>query len=194
MNSKWTKRLIAYLFDFFLLFFLLIIVGLLFPNNDMINLQKEMTTIEQNYLFNVIDQARYYELSFNVMAEMFRESMLTLLLNIMFIIIYFIFIPFINSKQTLGMKIMNIKIASNNGKPITLSDLVLRNVITNGLGYLLLSLGIYYILPSNTFIITVSILGIIQLLLVIISSFMIIYKHDRRGIQDLISNTKVIDC
>lgn len=194
MNSKFSKRLFAYLFDSLILLLIIIIVSILFPNNNMTNLQTELTVIEQNYIFENIDKTLFFSESFEVMAKMFKESMPTILINILFIIIYYIIIPFYGNYQTLGMKVLNIRILSEKNKPITLSDLVLRNIITNGLGYLMICLGTYYILPSDIFIITVSILGIIQVLLVIISSFMIIYKKNRKGIQDIISDTKVIDC
>lgn len=194
MNSKFTKRMLAYLFDSFILLFLLVIISLLFPNNNMTNLQTELTVIEQNYLFGNINQEVFFNESFEIFALMFKESMLLILFNIVFIIVYHIIIPVFGSYQTLGMKILNIRIMSEKNKPITLSDLVLRNVVNNGLAYLMICLGTYYLLPSNIFIIMISILGIIQVLLVIISCFMIIYKKDRKGIQDIISDTKVIDC
>jgi len=194
MNSKYNKRLFAYLFDFLLLFFVVMLISVLLPKGNISTLKNELEIIEQSYLFNTIDQQTYLNETSLIMSKMFKENVLSIMINIVFIILYFIVLPFINKGQTIGMKVLNIKIVNNKLETPSLNELVLRNIVTNGLGYLIIVLSIYYIIPKNIFFITISLLAIIQLLLVIISSFMIIYKKNRKGIQDLISNTKVIDC
>lgn len=194
MNSKYNKRLFAYLFDFLLLFFVVMLISVLLPKGNISTLKNELEIIEQSYLFNTIDQQTYLNETSLIMSKMFKENVLSIMINIVFIILYFIVLPFINKGQTIGMKVLNIKIVNNKLESPSLNELVLRNIVTNGLGYLIIVLSIYYIIPKNIFFITISLLAIIQLLLVIISSFMIIYKKNRKGIQDLISNTKVIDC
>lgn len=194
MNSKYNKRLFAYLFDFLLLFFVVMLISVLLPKGNISALKNELEIIEQSYLFNTIDQQTYLNETSLIMSKMFKENVLSIMINIVFIILYFIVLPFINKGQTIGMKVLNIKIVNNKLETPSLNELVLRNIVTNGLGYLIIVLSIYYIIPKNIFFITISLLAIIQLLLVIISSFMIIYKKNRKGIQDLISNTKVIDC
>lgn len=194
MNSKYNKRLFAYLFDFLLLFFVVMLISVLLPKGNISTLKNELEIIEQSYLFNTIDQQTYLNETSLIMSKMFKENVLSIMINIVFIILYLIVLPFINKGQTIGMKVLNIKIVNNKLETPSLNELVLRNIVTNGLGYLIIVLSIYYIIPKNIFFITISLLAIIQLLLVIISSFMIIYKKNRKGIQDLISNTKVIDC
>ena len=194
MNSKYNKRLFAYLFDFLLLLFVVMLISVLLPKGNISTIKNELEIIEQSYLFNTIDQQTYLNETSLIMSKMFKENVLSIMINIVFIILYFIVLPFINKGQTIGMKVLNIKIVNNKLETPSLNELVLRNIVTNGLGYLIIVLSIYYIIPKNIFFITISLLAIIQLLLVIISSFMIIYKKNRKGIQDLISNTKVIDC
>ena len=86
---------------------------------------------------------------------------------------------------------MGIKIKPKKEK-LTLTALIIRNIIVNGLGYTLLSIILLFIFPSNLYFIILSILGIIQFLLVITSCFMIIYRKDLRGLEDIFSQTNVV--
>jgi uncharacterized RDD family membrane protein YckC len=49
-----------------------------------------------------------------------------------------------------------------------------------------------YLLPSKTYFVIISITGFIQLTLVIISTFMVLYRKDKRGLHDLLGKTKVV--
>ena len=73
-----------------------------------------------------------------------------------------------------------------------MNSLLIRNIVINGLGSLLTSLVCIFILPGKLYFIVTSIFGIIQILLVIISGFMVLYRKDKRGLQDIFSKTKVV--
>jgi uncharacterized RDD family membrane protein YckC len=53
-------------------------------------------------------------------------------------------------------------------------------------------MGFIFILKGYSYFIFTSVLGFIQLLLLIISMLMILYRKDKRGLHDLMGNTKVI--
>ena len=107
----------------------------------------------------------------------------------MIVIFYFIIIPIITKGYTLGMYITGIKYEGQ----INIKNLFLRNIITTGILQMIVSLILVY-LVNNKIYLTISLfLGIIQLLLVIISAFMISYRKDLKGIQDIISNINIIE-
>ena len=101
---------------------------------------------------------------------------------------YFIITPLITKGYTLGMYINGIKLK---GK-LNVKNLLLRNIIATGLMYLLASIILVYTTKDTLYFILLSIFGISQFLLVIISTFMIIYRKDHSGLQDIISKTKIV--
>ena len=102
--------------------------------------------------------------------------------------LYFLIIPIITKGYTLGMYISGIKLS---GK-LNIKNMFLRNLIATGLLYLIFSVLLVYFTKDTMYFSILGILGIIQILLVIISTFMIIYRSDSKGIQDIISSTKIV--
>ena len=56
----------------------------------------------------------------------------------------------------------------------------------------LISMSTVFLFDDSKYLLITIICGILQFLLVIISSFMIIYRHDKKGVHDLVSGTQVI--
>ena len=56
---------------------------------------------------------------------------------------------------------------------------------------MLLIMLLLYVTPKSIYFSGMVILGFIQFLLVIISAFMVLYRHDQRGLQDILTNTKI---
>lgn len=106
-------------------------------------------------------------------------------LNVNLIFIFFIIIPFYR-KQTIGQRIMKLMLVGD----VTIINLLKRNLIANGIGYLLLSL-IFLLVPYYFYLLTI--IGLTQIILVIKSLFMIIYRQDNCGLQDLFSDTQIVE-
>ena len=80
---------------------------------------------------------------------------------------------------------------SVNDEKVTIVQYLIRNMLLNGLAQVILLLLSLYLLPSSMYFIFSSILTFIQLTLVIISVFMVLYRKDKRGLHDIFSGTKV---
>ena len=123
------------------------------------------------------------------MQELDKERILYSLINAVYIIVYFVIIPF-KTKKTFGMYLMRLKYESKD-QSYSVDDLLVRSMITCGLLYLLASLVLIYVLPSIAYFLTNIIFAIIQISLVVISFFMVLYRKDHRGLQDLWSRTVI---
>ena len=88
------------------------------------------------------------------------------------------------------MYLMRLKYESKD-QSYSVDDLLVRSMITCGLLYLLASLVLIYVLPSIAYFLTNIIFAIIQISLVVISFFMVLYRKDHRGLQDLWSRTVI---
>jgi glucose uptake protein GlcU len=69
----------------------------------------------------------------------------------------------------------------------------MRSMVVNGLLYLLFSLVAVFVFSDIIYFAIEIILGIIQTFLLITSVFMVIYRKDDKGLQDLLAKTRVVD-
>ena len=132
-------------------------------------------------------QNYYNEFAINTYI-MDKNSVFVLGLNILIVILYFIAVPIITKGFTLGKYVVGIKYE---GK-LNIWNLFLRNIITTGILQMILSIILIYLTKDTMYLTLTLFLGFIQILLVIISAFMVLYRSDLKGIQDMISNIRVV--
>lgn len=187
------KRIAAYLIDMIVFAVIILLLSLVVKDSKNIAaLNLEMNSINELALNHEISFTGYISRYASVIHDLDREKVFVNIVNCVFIMIYFVFIPYFFEGRTLGKKIMGLKIVRNDGELLMLNDLVIRNLIINGLGFLLISLCLLYFTSSMIYFLTTLILGILQIILVFISVFMIIYRKDSQGIHDILSETKVV--
>ena len=184
------RRLVAYLFDMMVLMGLLMLIYYFLPESHNITvLNQEFDHVNDLLFSNNISFGSYLTRVASIMQELDKERILYSLINAFYIIVYFVIIPF-KTKKTFGMYLMGLKYESKDGK-FSVDDLLVRSMITCGLLYLLASLVLIYVLPSIAYFLTNIIFAIIQISLVVISFFMVLYRKDHRGLQDLWSRTVI---
>ena len=190
MKAPLKKRGLAYLIDIIIL---LIVLGLIniFLINDHNSLNKEMNMLELNYSSGDISLNEYISDLGPIYKQVDKSNIIINILNAIFIVVYFVIVPYFNHGQTIGKKIMGLEVRARSNQKITLWQLLVRNLIINGLIYLLaVIIGVYMISP-NIYFWFISILGMIQIGLVLTSMFMVTYRKDKKGLHDLIARTWV---
>ncbi len=187
------RRIIAYIIDMIVFCLIVLLLSFVIKDNaNVANLNLEMNSINELALNHEISFSGYITRYADIIHDLDREKVFINILNCVFIMIYFVFIPYFFEGRTLGKKIMGLKIVRNDGELLMLNDLIIRNLIINGLGFLLISLSLLYISSGMIYFLVTFLLGILQVILVIASVFMIIYRKDHRGIHDILSETKVV--
>jgi uncharacterized RDD family membrane protein YckC len=187
------KRLKAYLIDISILAIILFTISLILPNQGMARLSNYFSELNELFIKGDITLLTYLK-EYSLVVHKIDLSNVTLsIINSFFIIVYFVLYPFYKNGQTIGQKFMSIKIISENNNRPSVQSLMIRNLIINGLGYMIISLSLLYLIPKMFYFLVISILGIIQLMIVIRCCFMIIYKEDKKGLQDVISKTYFIE-
>lgn len=191
MKANFTKRLGAYIIDFLIFSLVISVIMSFLPVSDKLKeLNNNLNEIQNNLLDDKITSTEYINEYKNILPEYDKENIALNICNLVFILGYFVIIPVINNGQTIGKKVMNIKIEKIDGN-LDIKDMIIRNFITTSLLQLMLSSAFIYIFNNNTYFIASIIISLLQLLLVIITTFMIIYRKDKCGIQDLITKTVV---
>ena len=186
------KRFLAYIIDILVLLVLFILLYKILPENTYIKEKNhELNVIEEKVLNNEIDYDEYWNEFIQINYEIDKEKALYSGLNVLLVCLYFIIIPVLTDGKTLGLYLMRLRIKAD--KKLTVQNLFMRNILTNGILYMVICLIIVSFLKPKAYFYSISILGFIQILLVIISTFMIIYKQTGMGLQDIISKTKIIE-
>ncbi|MDD3187615.1 MAG: RDD family protein [Bacilli bacterium] len=193
MQAKFSQRLFAYVIDFIILLLVVNIVTSFIPvpsSQEEINNQiKELDDKYVNSEISINEYLSEYEVK---IIEYDKSNIALNICQLIFILGYFVTIPVLNNGQTIGKKILKIKIVKNDGK-LTFKEMIIRSFVTTSLMQLLTSTILVYFISSNYYFKTTTILTIIQILLVISTSFMILYRKDKKGVQDIITNTSVIE-
>ncbi len=188
MKTTLIKRVKAYLID---LCFLGIALFALSLFSSPIDINDKMNTLNSDYLLGNISFNEYLSSTGEIYAENDRNNIWINVFNIIYIVLYFVVFPYYNNGQTIGKKILNIKVRSMGNKEASLLQLFLRSLIITGLFYLIFTL-IALMLPFNYFIL-ISVFGFLQIILVIICMIMVFVRQDRRGLHDLIGGTRVLN-
>lgn len=192
-SEKFLKRFLSYLIDMGILIFLFWILNFFLKESSNIKiLNMEISSVNELFLNHDIGFSTYLIRYAKVIQDLDKERVLFHLINCIFILIYFIIIPYFMNGRTIGKKIMKLKVVRRDKKKLTLTNLTIRSMIINGFGFLLISLVLLYFVPSIAYFILTILLGILQIILVFVSVFMIIYKEDNRGFHDIISTTCVV--
>lgn len=191
MKAKTYKRFLAYVLDILILSIIFMLIYYFLPTNyEVQELNHSLASINEQVLNNQIEFNEYFNMFSQVTYQLDKANILYSGFNILLVCIYFVIVPVLTEGYTLGLYIFGLKITKKD-KKISINDLLIRNLITNGLLYMIISLILVSLVNAKTYFIMITILGFIQILLVIISTFMILYRKDKRGLQDIISKTTI---
>ena len=193
MEARLSKRIGAYLIDIIIVSLIFLILTAFIPESkNVITLNDEIEKVSENFLNQTINTNEYFNQTVILSHSLSKETFLSDLFNFVLMIGYFVILPYYYNGQTIGKKLLKIRIVKEGGE-LGVNDLIMRNVIVNQFTYTLISLALVFIAGDITYFWITSTLAFMQILLVIISVFMIIYRKDKKGLQDIISNTKVIE-
>lgn len=105
---------------------------------------------------------------------------------------YFGALQYILNGQTLGKKIMKIKVTSVSDKKLTILNFLTKSVILNNILFsIILIVGVYVFNKNNYYNLSL-IITYIELLVMSLIVLMIVLRKDNRGLHELITNTKVV--
>ena len=190
MKAPLTKRIKAYLIDIIIILIFLGLIGIFYvPDNTLLN--DKMNNVTLDYMSHTINFNEYMTNTSNLMKQIDQNNVILNIINLVFIIIYFVIYPYFNKGKTIEKQITKIEVRAVSNKKISILKLFVRNLIINGLIYLIAVIICTYIVPDDIYYLVVSGLGLIQIILVLISMFMVLYRKDRKGLHDLLAGTWV---
>lgn len=157
------KKLIAYLIDMIIIISIPFLINI--ENKNEINLKK----LNEELLDNKITSEEYMDNYYQIFYDIDLDNIGINIITILIIIVNSIVIPSI-CNQTIGQKIMKLKIINPNKE-----DLITASVVLYGLGYMVLILFLL-LMPPKIYYILVNLLGFLQIIVVITNTFMVLYN------------------
>ena len=95
--------------------------------------------------------------------------------------------------QTIGKKLLKIRVVDNEtNNPANMKQIILRSLFIYNVISMILSILLVYIIPKNNYFVGVTLITIIESIFIIITTIMVVYRKDKRGLHDIIGKTKVI--
>lgn len=202
INQKLTtKRFTAYVLDAVLVYFFIVLVSNIRFINPTYNKLLEVTetyneTVEA-YENDKITDDEYFEMNKQYIYDATKYNVSTNIVFVLVILAYFGVFQKFNNGQTLGKKIMKIKVVGVNDKDVNLPKYLLRvlpmyYILMGSVIPFLLSSILVFIMGASSFSITYSIMVYTFVAIGLISFVMSYVRKDHRGLHDLLAGTKVV--
>jgi len=186
-------RIMAYILDIIIISLIVSLLSNVLPNNNkVIKLREDYAALQEDFLASKITEDEYMTKSEEVVYELDYQSVPSSIVSVAFVIGYFVVFQFYNNGQTIGKKIMKIKIVSVNDKPLSINNYIYRTFILNGLLINILNLILLVFISKNNYFYFSFTLQMVQSVLILVTIFMSLFKKDGRGLHDKIANTKVV--
>lgn len=191
MKAYSLQRMSAFLIDYFIVALIVGVFTAFIPTSkEYDNAVKDETNIITEYSENQ-DVNQLLDKFITNSYIISKEGMVFTVINVLVGLAYYGTFVFYNNGQTIGKKIMKIKIESLNGS-LSHSKCLLRCSVINGFFSSSISMIILLFINSSQYLYTVGLLSELQSLMFIVSSFFVLFRKDGRGLHDLLFNTKVI--
>jgi len=186
------KRIKSFMIDFLILLAFFFLVQVMIPKTDYVKkLEAEQNTIMEDYFAHRIHFQEYVSLYGDVFYESSLEGQIPYLLYIIFMLCYFIVLPFFWKGRTIGCYVCGVQIERFDQGPLHPWQLFIRYSIVFGLGYVFLNNLFLLLLPSSYYFICISIVAVFQFVLAIFSMMTVIFRKEKRGLHELLSNTEI---
>ena len=186
------KRIKSFMIDFLILLAFFFLVQVMIPKTDYVKkLEAEQNTIMEDYFAHRIHFQEYVSLYGDVFYESSLEGQIPYLLYLIFMLCYFIVLPFFWKGRTIGCYVCGVQIERFDQGPLHPWQLFIRYSIVFGLGYVFLNNLFLLLLPSSYYFICISIVAVFQFVLAIFSMMTVIFRKEKRGLHELLSNTEI---
>ena len=194
-KSYFFPRAIAYIIDIILIVIVSSTIVSFFPENK--NYKKnldEYTKLQESLTSKAITIDEYMNKAVGIVYDMDYNNVPSMITQVTVLVLYFVVFQALNKGQTLGKKIMKIKVISTDGNDLSMNQVAVRAVIVNSVFINLLLIGsVLFSSRDMYYYISLGLQGF-EGLIIIISLVMILFRTDGKGLHDLLAKTQVVSC
>ena len=192
-RAYFVQRFMAYFIDMLLIGMISSLITIPFvSNSSLAKLSDQSNEVVQNYVDKKIDILTYMNQSIDISYEQAQLTGFSNIITIVILVLYFIVFQIYQDGQTIGKRLMRIKIVKNDDSSLTMNDMIIRELLNNSILADIL-IAIITLFGKNAYFYGSITVELIQYIFIIITLFMIILRRDGRGLPDIITGTKVIN-
>ena len=192
MKAKFFDRLTAYIIDVIIISLITSIIFTSIPTNNK-ELEKQLSSLQDEVLSNKITYEEfvdeYQDLYYKNKKNTMTQSAITLTITIA----YFVIFQYMNKGQTIGKKILHLRVVDNNTeKPLSIFKGLIRSLLIWNILSGTLGIALIYILNKESYITSYLIISSLESIFIFITAMFTLYRKDNRSLHDIIINSKVI--
>lgn len=189
------KRIVAYIIDILIVTVVVSAISMI-PRID--PYKKDYEKAYNEYLDIVSDAQNensvdYKDRIIELNYDIYKYRVVSNIISVISLVGYFGILQMIMNGQTVGKKVLKIKVVSNNGKKLNFGNYFLRTLILNNIFFTVINMIAVYILKGSNFYYFTYIVNMLQSTIYMILIIMMVLRKDNRGLHDLLAGTKVID-
>lgn len=187
------RRVLAYVLDFFLVSFLAALISMPFLNyNSIDNLSRNATEVLNEAASNEEDIDAYFSTTSSLYYKLNKSIGLTSFLQIVLCVLYFVVYQFYNNGQTIGKKLLKIRVVSNNQENLTIDNYIYRAFIVNSVLANILSFIFLLFFKEDLWFTSTFFVSSLNYAVLAVCLIMITLNKSGCGLHDIVSNTKVV--
>ncbi len=193
VKALFSQRFVAFMIDLFLVSALTSLVTTFIPTNGTIDkLYDQQTKIIENYTSQKITMEEYVNQLVDISYDIAKQTGIATLIGIAISLLYYVLYVYKNDGQTIGKKMMKIKIKKKNNDQLTMNDLLFRTMILQGTLVSIIGFCTILFLDKDTYLATNSLLNLVQYSILLISFFLIAFTKEKQGLHDKLVGTVVV--
>lgn len=191
-KAMFLQRFFAFIIDMLIVSFIVSLVTTPFVDTKKISkLEEKSIEVVQKFQNREVDTKIYLEEYANIYYKLARNSGIVALITILFNVLYFIVYQIYAKGQTLGKKMLKIKVVSNDGE-LFMNQMIFRAFIANFILFDIINFGIMLFSPKSIYLYLTVFVEIIQWIIVIVSIIMVMNREDGCAVHDRLAHTMVV--
>jgi uncharacterized RDD family membrane protein YckC len=191
-KATFTSRLLSYILDMIIILLISTLVSSSISTKKLEKLETKLQDTVISYTEGNITIEEYMTATNDLTYQIQKNSLPSNTVYVVISIGYFIIFAYLNKGQTLGKKILKLKVTDNKEASPTLMQMIIRTLIINQILPNTLLIILILLLSKNNFINVYTAITIITYIFIVVSAIMILYRNDKLGLHDIISKTKVV--
>ncbi len=192
-RALFIQRFGAFIIDILIISSIASLISYPFLDSKSINKLNDNTNeVIEKYSSGEIDVNTYVDEVKGISYQMAKQEGIVSLVTLFLSILYFVVYQYYNSGQTIGKKILKIKVVSNDDRDLTMNSFIFRSLIINSILIDMISFTIVIFGSETVYFYGVALCSFIKYILLLICAFMVMWSKSGQGLHDKLAHTNVV--
>ena len=190
------RRLGAYLIDYLIITIILnvlMLISFINPNKVEYNTKyNEIINVNEQFVNNEISESEFNEAIVPIAYDLYRLNGSYVIVSTICFLLYFVVFQYYFHGQTIGKKLLKLKVEGAKENKITIGNFLVRSVILYNILIPILELLVVYIWKVDSYYPVYQNINLVGYIIIYSTIFTALIRKDGRGLHDLFANTKVV--